>query len=160
MPEQFVGTTELAQLLGRTRSLTVKLARNMRQTVLVGNSYIIPATEAVRQIGEHLEAEEEESSQLRRILRQLDDPDTEETYTAADLGRLLGITRQGATLLVQREFSAEADGGNYAIPLADVRAYIERKIAQHEARIAHLQGSLAKLQETAPIAPQELPTAE
>ena len=52
-----------------------------------------------------------------------------------------------------------ADGGNYAIPLADVRAYIERKIAQHEARITHLQGSLAKLQETAPV-PQELPTAE
>ncbi|MBK8431713.1 MAG: hypothetical protein IPL28_10675 [Chloroflexi bacterium] len=64
------------------------------------------------------------------FLAQLADPYAEETYTAADLGRLLSITRQGATRLVQRE-----------------------------ARIAHLQGSLAKLQETAP-APQELPTAE
>ena len=159
MPEQFIGTLELAQLLGRTRTQAINLAKSMRQTIVVGSTYVIPAAEAVRQISEYLKAEEEEASQFRRILRQLADPDAEETYTAADLGRLLGITRQGATLLVQREFLAEADGGNYAIPLADVRAYIERKIAQHEARIAHLQGSLAKLQETDPV-PQDLPTAE
>ncbi|MDA0244948.1 MAG: hypothetical protein OT477_16145 [Chloroflexi bacterium] len=98
-------------------------------------------------------------AQYELILRQIADQQATETCTAADLGRLLGITRQGAILLVQCEFSVEADGGNYAIPLADVRTYIEGKTAQHEARIAHLQGSLAKLQKT-PTHPSELPTAE
>ncbi|MDA0242448.1 MAG: hypothetical protein OT477_03460 [Chloroflexi bacterium] len=134
-------------------------AKSAPKTVLVGNSYIIPLDIARGQVLIDLEQEQSQRRFLSNSLAQLPDPDADETYTAADLGRLLGITRQGATLLVQREFSAEADGGNYAIPLADVRAYIERKIAQHEARIAHLQGSLAKLQETDPV-PQDLPTAE
>lgn len=152
MPEKFFGTTELAELLNTSRQNVIYAVRNMPHAVRVGRSYGIAASKTLQFVATELEAEEVSRFQLIDVLDHLDEPDAAETYTAADLGRLLGMTRAGATLLVQREFGAEADGGNYAIPLEDVRRFIQGKIAQHEARIAHLQKSLAKLQEEEPAA--------
>lgn len=100
MPEYLIGTNELAELLGKTQRQAMYFAKSAPKTVLVGNSYIIPLDIARGQVLIDLEQEQSQRRFLSNSLAQLPDPDADETYTAADLGRLLSITRQGATRLV------------------------------------------------------------